>query len=560
MATLTLQQPNAKQLITDYYEYNTSSIDATSNGWYQFDAGSGVIYGAFLGTGITYDTRGNGSLGTITSASRLDDTGATQWTVVNSGIAANATTSMSRALQAGNAFSTYMVKDVLQGNDTIIGSSGNDYIWASDGSDTINGGAGNDWMFFSTSFLSYSNSLNVNLATGLYSETVKGVIISSHISNVENIVGSRSADILTGNAENNSFVGGDGDDLIDGGAGVDSVSYESRYVYGVDANLTTGIAIEKHYYSFYVYTDHLTNIENLIGSNVNDTLTGNAGNNMLTGGAGNDSLDGKSGFDTADFSTAYKSVTVNLITGTATGQGTDTLLNIEAINGSSYGDKLTGNAGANTLTGNAGNDILNGGAGNDTLIGGLDIDQANYDTATSGVTVNLAITIAQNTHGAGIDTLSGIENLLGSKFNDVFTGDGLANTLTGGLGNDTLLGGSGNDSLIGGAGKDSMTGGLGNDGFVFNVFGDTKAGINKDVIIDFVHGTDKINLAGIDADISVDGNQTFSLISSTTAFTAAGQIRFNAGILSGDVTDDGIADFQIALTGVTVLTASDFVL
>ncbi len=557
MATLTLQQSNTNQLFFSYSN-NYSYIDETSNGWYLLDDTNGVTYGAFYGTGITYDTSGRPILGTITSVSSLDDTGAIKWTVSQPGIAANGTSYMRSVLATGNPFSDYMIRTVLNANDTIIGSSGNDIIYYSAGSDTINGGAGNDWMSFSDIYYYYNNSLNVNLATGLYRVNVSGTIISSHISNVENIIGSASADTLIGSAENNIFIGGKGNDTIDGGAGVDTVSYAQML--GVDANLTNGIATEKYTSYGSVYTDALTNIENLIGTSYNDTLAGNAGNNVLTGGAGDDTLDGKLGVDTADFSTAYKNVTVNLITGVAVGHGTDTLYSIENINGSTYGDTLIGNAGANTLNGNAGNDVLNGGAGNDVLIGGLGIDQANYNTASLGVTVNLGVTTAQNTQGAGIDTLSGIENLLGSNLNDVLTGDAFANTLNGGLGNDTLNGASGNDVLIGGAGIDTMKGGAGNDGFVFNAIGDSGLGTNKDVITDFVHGTDKINLAAIDANVFVDGNQAFTLISSTAAFSAAGQIKFNAGILSGDVIGDGTADFQIALTGVTTLTAIDFVL
>ena len=83
---------------------------------------------------------------------------------------------------------------------------------------------------------------------------------------------------------------------------------------------------------------------------------------------------------------------------------------------------LTGNAGANILMGLEGDDTLQGGAGNDTLDGGDngDIgDTASYAAATSGVTVSLSIQdTAQDTIGAGSDTLTGIENLTGSAFND----------------------------------------------------------------------------------------------------------------------------------------------
>ena len=111
---------------------------------------------------------------------------------------------------------------------------------------------------------------------------------------------------------------------------------------------------------------------------------------------------------------------------------------------------LIGGAGNNTLIGGVGNDTLIGGAGNDTLDGGAGSDTASYADATAGVTVSLAMTTAQNTVGAGTDTLTNIENLTGSNLNDTLTGNAGANILNGGTGNDTLNGGAGNDTLIGG--------------------------------------------------------------------------------------------------------------
>jgi len=70
------------------------------------------------------------------------------------------------------------------------------------------------------------------------------------------------------------------------------------------------------------------------------------------------------------------------------------------------------------------------------------------------VTVSLALTAAQNTLGAGVDRLDGIENVVGSTYSDVLTGNSGANHLSGGGGNDTLDGGPGNDVLSGGAGND----------------------------------------------------------------------------------------------------------
>ena len=210
------------------------------------------------------------------------------------------------------------------------------------------------------------------------------------------------------------------------------------------------------------------------------------GNDTLIGGAGNDFMDGgAAGSDTASYADATAGVTVSLAITTAqntVGAGTDTLTNFENLTGSNLNDTLTGNAAANILNGLAGNDSLNGGAGNDSLIGaaGNDTliggagndsldggaagsDTASYIDATSAVTVSLAITTAQNTIGAGTDTLINIENLTGSNLNDTLTGSTAANILDGGAGNDTLNGGAGNDSLIGGAGNDTLNGGAGND-------------------------------------------------------------------------------------------------
>jgi Ca2+-binding RTX toxin-like protein len=90
----------------------------------------------------------------------------------------------------------------------------------------------------------------------------------------------------------------------------------------------------------------------------------------------------------------------------------------------------------------------------------------------------------QATGGAGMDSLSNMENLIGSMFNDSLTGDGSANVLSGLAGNDILSGGGGDDMLIGGSGSDTMTGGAGKDTFKW-MSGDA-GGI--DTIKDFTTG------------------------------------------------------------------------
>ena len=48
--------------------------------------------------------------------------------------------------------------------------------------------------------------------------------------------------------------------------------------------------------------DTYVNMEGVIGTNLNDTITGSAGNDMIRGGGGNDTLNGAGGTDLRDFS------------------------------------------------------------------------------------------------------------------------------------------------------------------------------------------------------------------------------------------------------------------
>jgi Ca2+-binding RTX toxin-like protein len=287
-----------------------------------------------------------------------------------------------------------------------------------------------------------------------------------------------------------------------------------------------------------------------VGLAGDDQLYGGDGDDVLRGGAGNDTLDGGTGNNTASYSDATAAVTVSLATLSAQntgGGGTDTLVSIQNLIGSSFNDKLTGDANAN---------ILDGGAGNDTLTGGGGLDTASYASATAGVTVSLALSGAQNTFGAGTDTLVGITNLTGSAFNDA---------LTGGAGNNVLIGGAGDDSLIGGAGADTLTGGLGPDRFVLKTLADsTVAPAGQDVITDFSHAQgDHIVLTAIDANTKLAGDQAFTLVSSFTH--VAGQLiqvaqPGGAYLVEGDVNGDGAPDFAVMVHAASPLVAGDFLL
>ena len=170
-----------------------------------------------------------------------------------------------------------------------------------------------------------------------------------------------------------------------------------------------------------------------------------------------------------------------------------------------------------SLTGTSGNDILNGADGNDTI---------------SGL--------------AGNDALSG------------FAG---ADYLSGDAGNDQLNGGAGNDTLLGGAGRDELTGGTDSDFFRFDALSDSAVGGNRDLIVDFNRGQgDRIDLALIDANTALAGDQAFTFIGTAAFGRVAGQLRFSGGLLQVDVNGDGRTDMDIAVQGVSSLLATDLVL
>jgi Ca2+-binding RTX toxin-like protein len=285
------------------------------------------------------------------------------------------------------------------------------------------------------------------------------------------------------------------------------------------------------------------------GNDGNDTLSGGGGNDILSGEGGNDILNGGTGVDTASYATAMAGVAINLgVSGPqdTVGAGTDTLISIENLIGSGFAD---------TLTGDAGNNVIEGGGGNDVLDGGGGINTASYAHATSGVVVDLGISSAQNTGGAGTDILTNFQNLTGSAFGDKLTGDSSDNTIDGGSGNDTLAGGAGDDTLIGGGGVDTVdysgaAGGVTVDlnlTAAQNVGGgqgqDTLVGI-RDVIgspfADTLTGdassnTFDISLGGSDAVSGMGGND---VVLAGAAFSAADRIDGGAGsdkvILDGD--------------------------
>ncbi|MDZ4843388.1 MAG: calcium-binding protein [Hyphomicrobium aestuarii] len=417
--------------------------------------------------------------------------------------------------------------DVLvggNGNDTLNGGIGNDVLIGGAGADHFDGGEGNDAVSYADAtggvtidmdggkFFNHSDVINLAQVARPISASFAGTgglpglpdfdrlplvptipetVISSRSSdgrgdtftNIETIVGSKYDDKISGNGDNNQFIGGDGNDQIHGRGGNDV----------------------------------------LIGGNGNDTLDGGIGNDTLVGGAGADHFEGGEGLDTVSYDAAKGGVTVDMETVngrtalmrsalhefngvsnalhnanrlvaeiaihplvpeaySADGAG-DTFAGIEAVSGSKFADKISGNAEANILIGGDGNDELYGRAGSDTLIGGQGADTidggdgtdtASYGKSAAGVQVSLQTGIIGKGGDAEGDTLMGIERLIGSDYDDVLTGSDSADTLSGGSGNDTVNGGVGNDKIDGGEGADLIDGGEGIDEVSY---GTSKAGV-----------------------------------------------------------------------------------
>ena len=183
--------------------------------------------------------------------------------------------------------------------------------------------------------------------------------------------------------------------------------------------------------------------------------------------------------------------------------------------------------------------MLDGGPGNDKLNG---VDIATF-AGTTAVVVDLSTNPATAKRGGETDTLTDIEGAIGSSKNDTFRGDAFNNEFQGRLG------------------KDTMTGGGGRDTWDFNLVTDSPPGATRDVVRDFVPGQDVLDLAGIDADSTVPGDQSFRWVAKATLTGAAQLGYFVSGgmtIVRASTDADAAAEVEIQLTGAKTLTAVDF--
>jgi Ca2+-binding RTX toxin-like protein len=342
------------------------------------------------------------------------------------------------------------------------GGDGNDVLRGGPGDDTLDGGPGGDFLFGGPSG---NDTVTYSLRSEAVQVTINGVTDDGKPGendnvdhSIENLIGGKANDTLTGSDGPNKLTGGPGNDTLNGAGSNDLLD----------------------------------------GSPGNDTLNGNDGDDIASPSEGADAFSGGAGIDTASYAgrTSAQNISLDGVANDGIpGEADNNLTDVENAEGGLDGDTIVGNALANTLRGNIGNDTLTGGEGADSLDGGEGNDALNGGTGNDSLIGGPGLTdgtdpITRDSDvlngGSGVDTVSfagraraivadidgtpddgvpqendnilnNVENITGGDGNDTLTGNILANTLRGGNGNDiidVLDGIDGNDTADGMAGQD----------------------------------------------------------------------------------------------------------
>jgi Ca2+-binding RTX toxin-like protein len=232
---------------------------------------------------------------------------------------------------------------------TCRGGSGNDWLQGSAGQDTLDGGDGVD-------FVSYVDA-TARLVADLGANQVRMVgVETDQLMSIEGLSASRFSDVIRirdggatvyGKAGHDWIAAGNGIDVIDGGAHIDTVSYAGAGA-GISASLKNGRG-----WTGAATGDRYEEVENLTGTAYADELSGDHGRNhlrglegddflfgydgddVLTGGTGNDMLFGGNGTDRAVFAGDLANYTITRTSAreiTVVGaDGTDQLDSVEYL-------------------------------------------------------------------------------------------------------------------------------------------------------------------------------------------------------------------------------------
>ena len=450
----------------------------------------------------------------------------------------------------GQGFDSAAEGDTLFNIEDLYGSNYADVLWGDDGANLFFGFDGNDELV--------GRGGNDILDGGLGGDALVG----GH--GADTLLGGFDIDVLFGEFGDDVLAGGRDNDTLDGGDDTDTAFFsgnKAEYaISGTRTNLTVAEIVP-----FFDYTDILQNIEFVqfsdgifaVAALINDppTITSNDGG------------------DTASLSLEEGTVVVTTVQATDVNSdeltysiagGDDVLLftivdgALSFINAPDYenpADVGLDNVYEVTVQASDGN-------------GGIDT-QALSVTITNVVGVSPppsnAATITGTDEEDELIGENGTNNLLGLGGNDMLTGGSGADILDGGDGNDTLAGDRGNDTLDGGDGNDTLVGGQGDDQLLGGDGSDTFVSEKSpgiDTIIDFLHGTDIIDLSVIDANHSVTGDQAFVFGGETSNVLANSVTWYESGtdtIIQADVNGDKKGDIMLVLVGINHnLMATDF--
>jgi Ca2+-binding RTX toxin-like protein len=459
----------------------------------------------------------------------------------------------------------------LGGNDTLVGTAWQDWLYGGDGNDSLigdgsnsvgyggadvlDGGAGADYMQGGEGMTYYyvDNTGDVVVDTGSppvgnihnkLSDIIYATVSYDAVANVEVLDFLGSADISSnGNSEANTIKGNVGDNSISGAGGNDTLRGR-----GGDDTINGGDGDD--------YIEGNDGNDSLEGGAGDDALYAGSGVDTLIGGTGNDSYYGfgtgdtiieaaAGGIDTVWFNGSYdlQDYIENAnVSGSSQGNALNNVIRDSSGNGIISGmdgnDSLTG---AGALYGGDGHDRLDGGgymeggAGQDIYIvydiNALVVETlpfSNRDQVKSYVDYTLSANVedlvllnyVEGTGGANLTGAgNGLDNeLIGNKGN---------NRLSGLDGKDRLYGMDGDDTLIGGGGNDTLDGGQGADDFVFSA-----AAVNgRDTIVGFGIGLDRLVFTG--ADYGFASGHVLTAAEFTVGAAAAGS---NAQFVWNDVT------------------------
>ncbi len=323
--------------------------------------------------------------------------------------------------------------DTISGEDdvdTITGNAGADQIFDGDGDDDVDGGDDGDHFFDGTGGDEYlggsggvgDDTIDFALATDDVTADIDGVRDDGQDGqdlihgDIENIDGSLYDDTLTGNSSNNDLEGSNGDDTISGSGGSDSING------GYDN-------------------------DTLSGDGGADGVTGDWGNDTIDGGTNGDIIDGNGDYDTVTYlSQPSADINLNLTTGSANdGTYYDAVAGFEFV--------ITGN-GNDTVVGSTSDNVISAGKGRNTVDGGGGTDDyISFDRLSSGVTADLQ---SGTVSGGASGTVTDIDHIFGSSYDDTLLGTSGANYIFSEAGNDRVNGREGTDLLFGGDDTDTV--------------------------------------------------------------------------------------------------------